>query len=189
MESGHGVRFELEWSPTPGKKPEMQIVTFAPPTYIGRAPIPQLALTVLLALLTDRNPYLWLSAYIGRNISSLCDRGCCMTGDCAGCDLHTRLTPGHCFASGLGNQVASLDKGRILLFTAIWNPTSRFYTPRGPGAWSILWSNVTPLTPNITRVFTHSVVKTPMPKPLRWLARLALPRWIPHLVINEVLGV
>ena len=37
LESGHGVRFELEWSPTPGKKPEMQVVTFAPPTYIGCA--------------------------------------------------------------------------------------------------------------------------------------------------------
>ena len=33
--SEHGVRYELEWSPTPGQKPEMQIVTFAPPTYIG----------------------------------------------------------------------------------------------------------------------------------------------------------
>ena len=31
------MRFELEWSPTPGKAPEMQIVTFAPPTYIGCA--------------------------------------------------------------------------------------------------------------------------------------------------------
>ena len=35
LESGHGMRFELEWSPTPGKKPEMQIVTYAPPSYIG----------------------------------------------------------------------------------------------------------------------------------------------------------
>ena len=34
-EDGHGMRFELTWSPTPGKKPEMQIVTYAPPTYVG----------------------------------------------------------------------------------------------------------------------------------------------------------
>ena len=62
----------------------------------------------------------------------------------------------------------------------------RFYTPRGPGSWSILWSNVTPLTPDTTRVFSHSIVKTPMPGPVRWLSRLALPRWVQHLVISEV---
>ena len=39
LDSGHGVRFQLEWSPTPGKEPEMQIVTFAPPSYIGCASV------------------------------------------------------------------------------------------------------------------------------------------------------
>ena len=37
LDSGHGMRFQLEWSPTPGKAPEMQTVTYAPPTYIGCA--------------------------------------------------------------------------------------------------------------------------------------------------------
>ena len=62
----------------------------------------------------------------------------------------------------------------------------RFYTPRGAGSWSILWSNVTPLTPDTTRVFTHSVVKTPMPPLVRAMSRVLLPRWVPHLLINEV---
>ena len=35
LESEHGMQFQLEWSPTPGKAPEMQTVTYAPPTYIG----------------------------------------------------------------------------------------------------------------------------------------------------------
>ncbi len=38
LESEHGMQFQLEWSPTPGKAPEMQTVTYAPPTYIGCVP-------------------------------------------------------------------------------------------------------------------------------------------------------
>jgi len=45
---------------------------------------------------------------------------------------------------------------------------------------------VTPLTPDTTRVFSHSIVKTPMPALVRRLSRLALPRWVQHLVISEV---
>ena len=40
LQSGHGMRFQLEWSPTPGKAPEMQTVTYAPPTYIGCVVLP-----------------------------------------------------------------------------------------------------------------------------------------------------
>lgn len=50
-EDGHGMRFELEWSPTPGKPPELQIVTYAPPTYIGCA-------TLYLHDSHNHNPYL-----------------------------------------------------------------------------------------------------------------------------------
>ena len=61
----------------------------------------------------------------------------------------------------------------------------RYFTPKEAGAWTALWFYVVPLDEHSTRVINHAVIVQKLPKLVSRLAA-ARPRWIDHLLLNEI---
>ncbi|KAK9814221.1 hypothetical protein WJX72_002503 [[Myrmecia] bisecta] len=59
-----------------------------------------------------------------------------------------------------------------------------YYTPKEKG-FNSLWFYCVPLDEHSTRVITHSIIAQPLPGVVKKLLALR-PRWIDHLVLNEV---
>ncbi|DBA75020.1 TPA: hypothetical protein ACH3X1_010361 [Trebouxia sp. C0004] len=59
------------------------------------------------------------------------------------------------------------------------------YVTPNEGKPSTVWFYITPLDQHNCRVFSHSVGCDPIPKPISWLLSKR-PRWLDHLVLNEV---
>ena len=57
-------------------------------------------------------------------------------------------------------------------------------TPNEPKP-STVYFYITPLDQHSCRVFSHALVCDPIPKPISWLLSKR-PRWVDHLVLNEV---
>ncbi|EIE23217.1 Rieske-domain-containing protein [Coccomyxa subellipsoidea C-169] len=60
-----------------------------------------------------------------------------------------------------------------------------YFTPKEDGKFTALWFYVIPLDEHSTRVINHAVVVQPLPKLVKVLAA-ARPRWIDHLLLNEI---
>ncbi|KAK9835403.1 hypothetical protein WJX81_007403 [Elliptochloris bilobata] len=60
-----------------------------------------------------------------------------------------------------------------------------YFTPKENGAFTALWFHVVPLDEHTTRVFNHAVIVQPMHPALKALAA-ARPRWIDHMLLNEI---
>ncbi len=61
----------------------------------------------------------------------------------------------------------------------------RYFTPKEDGKFTALWFYVIPLDEHSTRVINHAVIVQPLPGPVKALAA-ARPRWIDHLLLNEI---
>ena len=61
----------------------------------------------------------------------------------------------------------------------------RYFTPKEDGKFTALWFYVVPLDEHSTRVINHAVIVQPLPKLVKKLAA-ARPRWIDHLLLNEI---
>ena len=61
----------------------------------------------------------------------------------------------------------------------------RYFTPKKDGAWTALWFYVVPLDEHSTRVVNHAVIVQKLPALVKKLAA-ARPRWIDHLLLNEI---
>ena len=61
----------------------------------------------------------------------------------------------------------------------------RYFTPKEDGKFTALWFYVVPLDEHSTRVINHAVIVQPLPKLVKMLAA-ARPRWIDHLLLNEI---
>ena len=61
----------------------------------------------------------------------------------------------------------------------------RYFTPKEDGKFTALWFYVVPLDEHSTRVINHAVIVQPLPKLVKALAA-ARPRWIDHLLLNEI---
>ena len=61
----------------------------------------------------------------------------------------------------------------------------RYFTPKEDGKFTALWFYVVPLDEHSTRVINHAVIVQPLPKLVKNLAA-ARPRWIDHLLLNEI---
>ena len=61
----------------------------------------------------------------------------------------------------------------------------RYFTPKEDGKFTALWFYVVPLDEHSTRVINHAVIVQPLPGLVKRLAA-ARPRWIDHLLLNEI---
>lgn len=61
----------------------------------------------------------------------------------------------------------------------------RYFTPKEDGNFTALWFYVVPLDEHSTRVINHAVIVQPLPGLVKKLAA-ARPRWIDHLLLNEI---
>ncbi len=61
----------------------------------------------------------------------------------------------------------------------------RYFTPKEDGKFTALWFYVVPLDEHTTRVINHAVIVQPLPTLVKKLAA-ARPRWIDHLLLNEI---
>ncbi|CAL8465289.1 g4824 [Coccomyxa elongata] len=60
-----------------------------------------------------------------------------------------------------------------------------YYTPKEGSNFTALWFYVVPLDEHSTRVINHAVIVQPLPGIVKALAA-ARPRWIDHLLLNEI---
>ena len=61
----------------------------------------------------------------------------------------------------------------------------RYFTPKENGKFTALWFYVVPLDEHSTRVINHAVIVQPLPGLVK-RAAAARPRWIDHLLLNEI---
>ena len=61
----------------------------------------------------------------------------------------------------------------------------RYFTPKEDGKFTALWFYVVPLDEHSTRVINHAIIVQPLPGLVKRLAA-ARPRWIDHLLLNEI---
>lgn len=69
--------------------------------------------------------------------------------------------------------------------SALECPFGRYFTPKEDGKFTALWFYVVPLGEHSTRVINHAIIVQPLPRLVKGLAA-ARPRWIDHLLLNEI---